>query len=608
MSEDLRRPYLKSNIQLMDAEDGIYFYGPNGSIFIKAPGAQRAIHRFCRSFDGSMSRADLQAKLGTNARRLLDGLIDQLTAHRLLLMHLPFEPAMTPSAAEASRFGQVISYLRDQVVDFHVQFRRLRGATAVIVGAGVSLTSAAKALVQSGVGRLAIHPVEADRDAGWRRELEACLQRARAADDGFSGSIGEGALHAGELAPGMALYVCDDLDVETAALRDFRGRAFPLAFVCGVLQQAGVVLHPAAKIDDARERLRRTPVASNMLGTASPVFLSVCGSVAGLALLNAFAGVSAGNVVHQFLRLSPSLELSWHTLLPTGEAASAGVEPVAQQVAPRSNVPGPFEVLLDRFAPAFDAQAGPLLLRDAGDLPQIPLSLDAIELRWPRHVHAADERQVGWGLSVDDAGIGTLRKALKAYLSRTVPASLHDGDFYFHADVDSDAWRARAKAGAMLRSPAIRERHIALEVEIARVEDNAVQMLSRMAQAYFIDAPRVVLRCVPGLDFFHSSCVLLGGYRAEGFSLTPVDAVRESVGGALAAAFSGCLEETAGLPPLAVSGRTDLSGAALAALLAGGGKKTSCIFETRMWAGDSFWNALELVAGSMRVSQVDGDG
>ncbi len=477
-------PALKSYVYFERHPNGVLFRKGGDTFVLRAPGSYPFVSRLLDLLDGRHALATIEARTPPKLKPLLAILVRELSVRGYLVDRGSGEQTSTLLfAAHAA----TLSYLTDCVPDAAARFEHWHRTPIVIGGSGLVLVAAVEALTGLGASELRVH---LDPAAG---------------DDETKSRLAQ--VHAVSIAAAMpavatALYAADRLDSRHAT--DFCA-AIAAQMIAGringrVIMAAGnglVPSHLASLVHAPDEAIDPTRAQ-----------LALAGDMLAYEWFRCATGVIVPSVELEGKRIEP--ELSVHPLfdLPVEELAT-------------DRELSDFERFWESMKPLFDPATGLFVQRREGELLQVPLIHQEIEVRL---LGAAQRRLVqGWGLGLADASRRALRLALEA---RTEVG--HDADALARAGFAPGEARARLDAALrFLNAQRGGDRGTALDP--ATLENDAL-VLWRLAQAM---APKpLALRAYAYDDAFavtvhHAPDGLIWAWAAEP---TREDALIEALG------------------------------------------------------------------------------
>lgn len=457
-------PVFKSHVFFAEVEAGVYFNGGSERTFIlQGKGLYPLVSRLVSAMDGKASVGQLAGILPPQAQPLFWNLLGQLTQRNLLI---DFRAARdTLPAAYWTHYGETLAYFRDNVPDFSEAFLSWRGAPIAVAGSGYAFKALVRALARSGVARLAILHDAPDGAAPSLKEITAALEAQAAADEEFRFEMLTDVRDIVDH-PGRVVYAADDVDTAApgAVLSTLLAERPDRLLVGGVADGEGFVgpqsVAGGGSVQDLFDRLRPKPDAIPHSITSR----SVIGNLLALETMRLDNGLArAGQnddrarLNDWWLHVSPGPEI---LLRPAPSAPRRErPAPAGQKFTPpplaADTQQSAFEELQARLTVLFDGRTGLFSRRAGDDVRQIPLSLEQVEVFWPRCFGLAPVTVTGWGLNVNDAGVRGLMLAIERYAANLETALSRERFGGLVAAPDEAQWQERALLRAVVEAPGV---------------------------------------------------------------------------------------------------------------------------------------------------------
>ena len=443
MIDDTMLPTLKGHVFFLEGAAGVYFNGGSERSFMfGGKGLYPLVSRLIAAMDGRHSVAMIACALPPQLQPLFRTLLNELD-QRSLLIDNRAAVADLPQAWH-DLFPDTIAYFRDNVPDFAAAFSHWRRCSVTAVGSGYVMKALIRSLARSGVGSLTVM-FEADEKPG-REELLAAPNEHRERDPDFNMTVIDNIDAIDSRSDATRIVYAGDVLTPSdsgSALAALLSRDPPGLLVGGVIEGVGIVGAPP-------HSLTSRSVIGNLLALET------------MRLENKIARSGAHNhrsaLRNWALSVSPGPEI---LLCPVFAVASPDRQATSGTVfASAVNVPTDreataLEQLDAKLVALFDPRTGLFSREVGGDIIQIPLALERIEVFWPRSYRRASHTVLGWGLNSSDAGMRAVLAAVACYASGVEAHVGVASAGVMTAAASENAWRERALLAAVAADTAL---------------------------------------------------------------------------------------------------------------------------------------------------------
>ncbi|MDB4897759.1 MAG: hypothetical protein JWN15_4021 [Firmicutes bacterium] len=166
------RPKLRTHVYRSASKNGVYVRGITGAIQLRGENLEPLVEDLAARLDGTRSWRQLTRDLSPAYRKVYRHLLDAFMEQGFVT-DLDRDKPHTLSSSEQAEYQDVIQYLGEWADSAEHRFEVFRRAPVLVVGSGLTLTAALRALIQSGASHVDYAGLAEPSDADLRGHLLA---------------------------------------------------------------------------------------------------------------------------------------------------------------------------------------------------------------------------------------------------------------------------------------------------------------------------------------------------------------------------------------------------------------------------------------------------
>jgi hypothetical protein len=518
---------LKSYVYFGQTDQGVFFEAGNDSFVLKGKGLYPIVSKFMQVMDSGAVVTEFITQVPDKLQTILMTLF--MSLHQKKMLHPVYDTkANTPINSEHTLSNELQHFAEDNlgVQQATAGLLKWKNTSVALVGQGVALKSACKALIDSSVKHVDVFYHDIDNAFMNKDEVATLAQTT----SNMLPVIAMKANHPQEQDISnvdLVLIVSDNCNEALfIELQDWAGKQGKDCFLATVFEGEALCL-PLLKdrtigLDDILfwTQSRKTEADH------SPASLSILGCIAVQHLLCHSLGIDVESLSHSFTRVSPHLEITSHPLLAAISEESANRQSSAYNYPNQFQLPddrelADYEIYKMHLAPWFDEKFGCLALGSDEHVRQVPLFQFPISISIPgdksSHVY-------GWGVDLAQAGISALSFALSSLLTVAYPKQKMTVAF------DETQWQTQARSNAIVSSQLFAKGYQWIWLNKKVLTDANSQMLLRLLSYQTTDDFGIQLLTLADADTYVAQIVLHGERILSTSGSTQLEAIHEALG------------------------------------------------------------------------------